>query len=198
MQGVATGAAARGHAVGIPTDEELFARHLGGEGAALHVLMERYHEPLTLYANGYLHDLDAAEDLMLSAFARLLIKRPRLREGGFKPYLYQIARRLALREIRGRQRFLSLDELQLEPEETQQVERHVLETEDHRNLYRALAEIPTAYREALYLVYLEGMSYDDAGAVMRKTRKQVDNLVQSGKRELRRLLEAEGVRLAFE
>jgi hypothetical protein len=25
--------------------------------------MERYHEPLTRYVNGYRHDLDAAEDL---------------------------------------------------------------------------------------------------------------------------------------
>lgn len=175
------------------SDEDVFERLLAGDATALPLLMERYHEPLTLYVNGYLHDLDAAEDVVISAFARLLIRRPRLRAGGFKPYLYQVARRLALRQLRERSHFLGLDELQMEPQETRQVERHVLATEDAQALYRALAHVQASYREALYLVYIEGMSYDDAGAVLRKTRKQVDNLVQAGKRGLRALLEAEGV-----
>lgn len=184
--------------MGQPDDEQLFRRHLDGDMKALPVLMERYHEPLTLYVNGYLHDIHASEDVMISAFARLLIKRPQLRDGGFKPYLYQVARRLALRQLRDRSHFLSLDELQAEPEETQQVERHVLTTEDHRALYLALSQLSSQYREALYLVYLEGMSYNDAGAVLHRTRKQVDNMVQAGKRELRARLEREGVRLAIE
>ena len=188
----------KGRVMGACSDESLFERHLSGDQTALPELMERYHEPLTLYINGYLHDLDAAEDVTISAFARMLIKRPRLREGGFKPYLYQVGRRLALRQLRDRNHFLSLDDLQVEPQETRQVEQRVLATESDQALYRALASIPTACREALYLVYLEGMSYDDAGAVLRKTRKQVDNLVQSGKRALRPLLEAEGVHGAFE
>ena len=179
--------------MGADSDEDVFERHLAGDATALPILMERYHEPLTLYANGYLHDLHAAEDVTISAFARLLIRRPRLRAGGFKPYLYQVARRLALRQLRERNHFLSLSELQTEPQETRQVERHVLVTEDREALYRALSQVQASYREALYLVYLENMSYDDAGAVLRKTRKQVDNLVQAGKRALRILLEAEGV-----
>lgn len=174
-------------------DERLFERCLRNDDRALRALMERYGDPLTLYLNGYVHDLDTAEDLMIEAFSRLLAFRPRLREGGFKPYLYKAARNLALRHERERRRTLSLEALELDIESQERVEEDVLTTEGQLALYHALALVPAAYREALYLVYLEGMSYDEAGAVMHKSRKQVDNLVQRGKRAMRPLLEEMGV-----
>lgn len=175
-------------------DEMLFERLLEGEGdKALRPLMERYGDALTLYANGYVHDIHAAEDLMIEAFSRMLVKRPRLREGGFKPYLFKTARNLALRHLSLRGRFMSMDDLDSEPASVEQVESGLLTDERHRALYRCLAKIPADYREALYLVYLEDMSYDEAGAIMHKTRKQVDNLVQRGKRSMRELLGDEDV-----
>ena len=49
-------------------DEMLFERLLEGEGdKALRPLMERYGDALTLYANGYVHDIHAAEDLMIES-----------------------------------------------------------------------------------------------------------------------------------
>ena len=75
-------------------DEALFERLVAGEKECLRPPMERYGDALTLYANGYVHDIDAAEDSMIEAFSRMLVKRPRLREGGFKPCLYKTARNL--------------------------------------------------------------------------------------------------------
>jgi len=77
------------------------------------------------------------------------------------------------------------------------VEEDLLSSEASTALYSSLALIPVQYREALYLVYIEGMSYDEAGAVMHRTRKQVDNLVQNGKRAMRELLEGKGLRHDF-
>ena len=42
-------------------------------------------------------------------------------------------------------------------------------------------------KEALYLVYIEGMSYKEAAAVLRKSAKQIDKLLQLGKKKLRPL-----------
>ena len=170
------------------SDERLFERLVSGDRDCLHPLMERYGDALTLYVNGYVHDIDAAEDLMIEAFARMLAKQPRLRKHGFKPYLYKTARNLALRHVHNRSRFLSLNDLGADLPDAQNVEGDFLDSERNRELYRCLAQIPADYREALYLVYLEGMSYDEAGAIMRKTRKQVDNLVARGKHAMRDLL----------
>lgn len=174
-------------------DETLFEQLLEGDGEALRPLMARHGDALTLYVNGYVRDIDAAEDIMIEAFSRVLARRPRLRIGGFKPYLYKTARNLALRHVRVRGRFMGLDALGGEPEDTARVEDDLLQDERTRALYRCLDRINPDYREALYLVFIEGMTYDEAGAVMRKTRKQVDNLVQRGKKAMRSLLAEEGV-----
>ena len=179
------------------SDEKLFERSLQGDDRSLRTLMERHGDALMLYLNGYVRDLVAAEDLMIESFSRMYVKRPSLRAGGFKPYLYKVGRNLALHRMRERSRVFSLDDLELDPEAGELVEEVLLATEQSRALYSCLDRIPGEYREALFLVYIEEMSYDEAGAVMRKTRKQIDNLVQRGKRAARELLEAEGVRLGI-
>ena len=173
-------------------DETLFEKLLEGDQECLRALMEQYGDALTLYVNGYVHDIDASEDLMIEAFSRMLVKRPRLRVGGFKPYLYKTARNLALRHLQLRTRFMSIDDLGGGLEDGEQIEDVILHDERTQALYRCLAKIPPDYREALYLVYIEDMSYYEAGAIMRKTRKQVDNLVQRGKAVMRPLLAEEG------
>ena len=82
------------------TDEVLYRRYLGGDEDALGELMERYGTKLTLYLDGYLRDLHEAEDLMIEAFAYLIAKRPAIRDGGFRAYLYQSARHMARSEER--------------------------------------------------------------------------------------------------
>ena len=88
---------------------------------------------------------------------------------------------------------MGIDDLDCELASGERIEDGILQDERARALYRCLEKIPSDYREALYLVYIEGMSYDEAGAIMRKTRKQVDNLVSRGKRAMRPLLAEEGV-----
>ena len=174
-------------------DETLFEKLLEGDEASLRPLMERHGDACLLYINGYVHDVDTAEDLMIEAFSRMLAKRPHLHADGFKPYLFKTARNLALRHIRLRSRFMSVEDFGTELESGEHVEDAFLRDERARILYRCLERIAPDYREALYLVYIEDMSYDEAGAIMHKTRKQVDNLVQRGKRAMRPLLDEEGI-----
>lgn len=175
--------------MGKANDEQLFRRLVNGDREALRPLMERHADSLKLYIDGYVRDFDMAEDIMIDAFSRMLVKAPRLHEGAFKPYLYKTARNLALKHIKYRSRFTSLDALTYEPVEGQQLEEGLLADERSRELYRNLDKIPADYREALFLVYIEDLTYDEAGAVMRKSRKQVENLVFRGKRAMKDLME---------
>ena len=45
-------------------------------------------------------------------------------------------------------------------------------------------------------MYIEKMSYKDAAQVLNKTKKQVDKLLQSGKKNIKPLLETEGIKSA--
>ena len=66
---------------------------------------------------------------------------------------------------------------------------------DEKNeiLHLCLDRIEPQYREALWLVYIEEMSYAEAAAVMHVSVKKIDNLLSRGKQHLRKELEKEGV-----
>ena len=76
-------------------------------------------------------------------------------------------------------------------------EDEVCIAERNKRIYDCMEYLPSAQKEALYLVYIEGMSYKEAAAVLRKSAKQIDKLLQLGKKKLRPLLETEGIKSAF-
>lgn len=190
----------RREAADIISDEAAYRRYLCGDQKAADLLVEKYGDALTLYINACIRDMDEAEDLMIEAFARIFAKeRPITGAGAFKAYLYKTARNLALRHIR-KHRFICLhiDELRFEPQIDAPVEAELGRSEDRRQLYAALLKLNPEYREALYLVYLEQLSYRNAGAVMGKSETQITNLVHRGKQSLKQILKREGFTLADE
>ena len=174
-------------------DEALYRQYLSGDDAGLEALMKKYGDPLTLYLDGYLHDIHEAEELMLDVFAYLFTKKPRIREGGFKAYLYKAARHMALRHRSKRRLMFSLDALTDEPDAQLLAEEVIGTAERNRILHGCMGEMNPDYREVLYLTYFEGMSYAQAAEVTGKTVKQITNLVYRGKESLRKLLEREGI-----
>jgi RNA polymerase sigma-70 factor (ECF subfamily) len=177
------------------TNEALYTAYLGGDENALHILMERHGDALMLYINAYIQDIHEAEDLMIEAFSRMVVAKPHLIENGFKPYLYKIARNLALRHAdkRCRHNFFNLESLDNELKSELLVETVLQTKEQDRILYQCMEQIKPNYREALYLIYFENMSYAQVAQVMGKTIKQIDHLLERGKKALRPILEKEGI-----
>ena len=153
-------------------DEELYRQYLRGDEAGLEALMRKYGNPLTLYINGYLHDVHEAEDLMIEVFSYLFTKKPRIRDGGLKAYLYKAARHMALRHKSRHRLFFSLDDLTEEPDGKTLVEEVIRTKERDQILHICMDELKADYREALYLTYFEGMSYRQAAEVMGKVRSR--------------------------
>ena len=178
---------------GMAMDEELYRQYLCGDEAGLVALMKKYGNPLTLYINGYLHDIHEAEDLMIEVFSYLFAKRPPIRDGGFRAYLYKAARHMALRHKSIRRHHFCLDDLTKEPEGGKLVDEVIRTKERNQILHLCMGELHPDYREALYLTYFEGMSYRQVAEVMGKSVKQITNIMYRGKERLRGLLEREGI-----
>ena len=176
------------------SDETAYRRYLDGEQKAADLLVEKYGDPLTLYINGYLKDIHEAEDLMIEAFSQIFAKeRPITGAGAFQAYLYKTARNLALRHRKKhRPGFLRFDELDFEPQSNVPADAELSRSERSRQLYDALGKLKEEYREALYLVYFEDMSYRDAATVMNKSEGQITKLIYRGKQSLKAILEQDG------
>jgi RNA polymerase sigma-70 factor (ECF subfamily) len=183
-------------------DDELYQRYLSGDTVAYDTLMLRHGDRLVLYLNGYLHDWQDAEDLMIEAFAQIMVKKPTIRAGNFKAYLYRTARNLASRFHTSfrKVRVFSLEAMALDEQlaDGTLLENRLEEQERARTLHRCLARIEPTLREALWLVYFEGLSYAQTAEVMRVNSKRVEKLLARGKEHLRTELEREGMTHAYE
>lgn len=180
------------------SDEEAYKEYFNGSEKAADVLIKRYGDPLVLYINGYIRDMHEAEDLMIEAFSNMFVKkRPIGGEGSFKAYLYKIAHNLSIRHSQKyRIPFIHIDDLTFEPQSSELADTAFFQNERNQKLYEALGKLKKEYREALYLVYFEEMSYRNAAVVMGKNEAQVTKLVYRGKQSLKALLEEEDIHYA--
>ena len=184
----------------MQNDDELYRLHLAGDTVSYDALMLRYGDSLTLYLNGYLHNMQDAEDLMIEAFARIMVKKPKISEGNFKAYLFKTGRNLASRFhlVKSRIDTFSLEDMLTELADSTCLENMLRDEEKKRILHLCLDRIDPVVREALWLFYFENLSYVQAAEVMGVSVKKIDNLLTKGKRLLKTELEKEGVTHADE
>ena len=174
-------------------------------------LVELYRESLINFIYRYVRDPDTAEDLAEDVFVELLLHPDRFRNASSeKTYLFAMGRNKAVDFIRKHSRMVLLgdratmtseDELSFLERESRDEERlklmaedndpatSIIRKEEREHLHRALKTIKKEYREALALVYFEEMTYEEAGRVMGKNNKQVENLIYRGKKSLAKALE---------
>ena len=179
----------------MPADSELYNRYLCGAESAIDELMIRYGSRLTVFLNGYLHNWHDAEDLTIEAFARIIFKKPSIGEGRFGAYLYKTARHLALRHksFMSRAEVFSLDGMEEELSGGGALDELIQDKERQRVVRLCLERIDPKLKEVLWLVYVEGLSYKDAAAVMGISVKRVDNLLVRAKERMRDELDREGI-----
>ena len=176
--------------------------------------MLRYDNMLIAYLNSFLHNPEDAEDLMIDCFTVILADKPRIKEGCFKAYLFKVAHHKACRFYKQREKrrevTFSAFEFQqdgvpgvLWQEEKQitagiakglQPEDAILIKERDDALYQCLAGIAPQYREALWLVYGNDLSYEQAAKALGCSKKKINNLINNGKKALRAQLEKEGIK----
>ena len=127
------------------TDEELYRSYLKDDATGLEELMRRYGSALTLYIDGYIGDVHEAEDLMIEVFSYLFTKRPHIRDGGLRAYIYKAARHMALRHKSRRRPVFSLDDLPREPEAEMLVEEAVRSRERSQLLHLCMKRLHVEY-----------------------------------------------------
>ncbi len=171
-----------------------YRRFLDGDEAAFIPIMETYRDGLIFFIDRYVHDHHAAEDISMDCFVELLVHRHRYNfQVSLKTYLYMLGRSRALSYLRRRrpQPAGQPEEWEALPDGRPTPEETVLADERRRQINAAIAALPTEMQTAVHLIYFEQMSYREAAKVMKKSEKQVDNLLYRAKASLRSTLEKE-------
>jgi RNA polymerase sigma factor (sigma-70 family) len=152
---------------GGESDESLERAWRAGDQAAFSELFRRHYSGAVAYAERYLRDLAAAEDVVQQAFLNVLQRKSG--QGRFKSLVYTVTRNLALNELRRRgRRYVARGGVEeLDPASQEGVPlSDLIAGEEQRQFAAALRELPESEREAFCLKETRGLTYQEAGEVM--------------------------------
>ncbi|MGM9680572.1 MAG: RNA polymerase sigma factor [Eubacteriales bacterium] len=172
-----------------------YRRFLDGDRSAFAEVQNCYFDGLVFFIHRMVHDLYTAEDLAIDTLTELIVYPKRYNfKTSLKTYLFAIARHKALDYLRHRNRYTvtELSEAVGREEQDEIPEEMLLHSERKRIVSDAMDRLPDDQRLAVHLIYFEDLSYEDAAKVMRKNRKQIDNLLYHAKKELKNLIGEEG------
>ena len=171
-----------------------YRRFLDGDKQAFEEIVECYRDGLTFFIQRYVQNLMAAEDIAMDVFTELIVYPRRYNFSvSLKTYLYTIGRSRAIDYLRRGKKYTAVDikEVQQWLVDAQNLEEQLLQDERKRIVSDALLQLPTDMRVVVHLIYFEELSYEEAAKIMRKNRKQIDNLLYRAKAKLRTILRKE-------
>lgn len=170
-----------------------YRRFLDGDDYAIGEIIEEYKDGLILYLNSICNDLNTAEEITEETFIRIAIKQPDFSgKSSFKTWLYSIGRHTAVDYIRKHRRFhfISFHECADIPDRTD-IECELIKSEQEKILHNAIRSLKDDYRQVLYLSYFEDMNNEEIADIMKKKRRQIENLIYNAKKALKSQLEKE-------
>lgn len=175
-------------------DVRLMLALRAGDESAFDALFRRWSGPLLRYVERMVRDAAAAEELVQESFLRLHRARERYQpEARFSTWLYTIATRLALNELR-RPRHQHPHRSADEDEDTgaplvlasgtPRADDVVHARRVGASVEQALAALPERQRAALWLSAVEGLSYAEIAASLETSEKSVKALVHRARTTL--------------
>ena len=177
----------------MDSDEVLYARVREGDMRAFDVLYERYERRLFGFLLSQLRSQEDAEDVFHEAFLRTLKSREVTFEGpgGFRTWLYRIARNAALNRLRGDRRgaraLAQLPDVDTK-EEPARADESLAQRELRSALDGAVARLPPTLSE-VYHLRSSGLSYEEIAAVLEiplgTAKSRMNQMVTQLREELR-------------
>ena len=172
-----------------------YRRFLEGDESAFDEIMKELFDKLVFFIDRYVNDIHTAEDIAIDAFSDLVVNKHRYNfKVTLKTYLFMLGRSRALNYIKHRKiiDFVELNEAEQAGLEQETLEEAILADERKMLVSNALSALSEDMRIVIHLVYFEDLSYEETAKIMKKNRKQVDNLLYRAKKELGIILGKDG------
>jgi RNA polymerase sigma-70 factor (ECF subfamily) len=182
------------------TDESLMLRVGRGDRAAFDEIVRRYSRKMINLAYQITGDRDQAEDLAQETFFRAYKSASRYTEiAKFSTWLYTIAINLCRNELRRRKfKPFSLEEMaEREDEgkirvdiadETTKPDSELERKEIAHHVRRAVAQVPAKFRTALVLRDIQGLTYEEIGAILGLPEGTVKSRINRGRLKVKETL----------
>ena len=175
-------------------DKKLYNDYLEGNKEAFEFLYNKYKKRIEYFIFNIVKDCNIAEDITQETF--IYVMQNRIKENiSFKYYIYMVAQSRAINYINREKRRKQIAEEKIYNFE-EDIEKDILESiiqeEDRKEIIEAIELLNEKYKNAIYLVKIEGLSYQEASEILGQTLQNTKNLIHRGKKELRKILLRKG------
>ncbi len=175
-------------------DKKLYNDYLNGEKEAFEILYNKYKNKIEYFIYNIVKDYQKAEDIAQETF--IYVIQHKMRENSsFKYYIYLVARSKALNYINVEKRRNEITEKYF-ANDNEQIEKDVLDIitaeESKKELLESIELLDERYKNAIYLVNIEGLSYEETSKILGETLQNTKNLIHRGKKQLRKILLKKG------
>jgi len=181
------------------TDEELIAEFQRDNETAFTILVSRHKDALTNFAFRFLNDWDDCNDVVQETFVRVFRNKHSYEPiAKFSTWLYTIASNLAKTHLRKRKlrRLVTFGSgrtresdfvLELQ-DESSRADKRVESSIIQDLVGRALASLPTKYREVIVLRDVQELSYEEIAAVTGLNIGTVKSRINRARSQLKEIL----------
>lgn len=171
-----------------------YRRFLDGDDNGIIEIIRDYKDGLILFLNRYVNNIHIAEELTEETFVRIVTRKPRfVAKYSFKTWLYTIGRNIAINYKKHERKIAdtSIDDMGNVARDEETLEYSYLRKEQKIIVHRALSKINPEYGRVLYLKFFENLTNEQIAIVMKRNRRQVENLIYQAKQSLKAELEKE-------
>ena len=174
-----------------------YRRFLEGDDSGIVEMIRDYKDGLILFLNRYVNNIHTAEELAEDTFFRIVTKKPRfVAKHSFKTWLYTIGRNIAINHVKhlGKVTNIPFEDLERVQNDEDALERSYIKEEQRILIHKTLSRIKAEYSQVLYLKFFEDLSNEQIAVVMKKNKRQIENLIYQAKQSLKSELDKEGFR----
>lgn len=175
-------------------DKKLYDDYLNGEKEAFKFLYDKYKSKIEYFIYTIVKDYEIAEDLTQETF--IYVMQNKMQENtSFRYYIYLVAKSKSFNYIKKEKRRAEITELYFF-NGNQQIEKDLLEIiskeETKKELLESINLLDERYKNAVYLINIGGLSYEETANILNETIQNTKNLVHRGKMQLRKILLKKG------
>lgn len=174
-------------------DKKLYNDYLDGQKEAFEFLYNKYKRKIEYFVFNMVKDYQKAEDITQETF--IYVMQNKMRENvSFKYYIYMVAKSRAINYIKTEKRRTEITEEYLYDftENIEDVLEFITKEETKKEIIGAIELLDEKYKNAIYLVKIEGLSYEETSNIIGQTLPNTKNLVHRGKKKLRKILLKKG------
>jgi RNA polymerase sigma-70 factor (ECF subfamily) len=174
----------------LNTDSNLLINRLKkGEETAYEMLFKEYYQVLSIFANKYLKDIEAAKELVQELFVHLFERRENINiNSSLKSYLFRSVHNRCLNLINAqkiRDKYIEHISYTHNNAEQSNIENEVNLSELETILYRAIGDLPPKCRIIFKMNRFEGLSNNEIADKLTLSKRTVETQISKALKILR-------------